>query len=141
LHQVTIEVAARANRPHQILALELAVERQLSLAVRVGDLVGAEIDWRRAFRVHPAQDRRAAKADPAALQIRETDRPGGPALGCHVGLQRAGLMRAELEIPVPDHGVHRQVKMRVNDEHGCRPSIWIDEQGIAGRTAPGAVSG
>ena len=121
-----VQVGSGADEPDDPLSLQLLVVGELPLCLGEGDLVGAEVDVA-VLAVVLARDHRGEdEPDLARPQIREPDRPRRPPLLGHplLALDAPRLVRAEGEIAIPHHGVHRQIEMSVDDEHGCS-SGWL----------------
>jgi len=91
---------------------------QLPPRLGVRDLRRPVIDLAIALRPHPRDQRRQAQRDLARPHLGKRDgsrRP--PLLGRHPRLGKTGLGNRLTEIPIPEHRVHRQIEMAIDDEH------------------------
>ncbi len=114
-----LQVGGGADHAHDPLSLELAVERELALRLGVGVVLRAEVDPAVQALVGAGEDGREDEAELAGPEIGDADSAGATTLGGHAlgPLNLARLMRAELEVAVPEHRIHSQIKVSINSEH------------------------
>src|SRR5215213_6156789 len=119
-HAPGVQVGSGADEPDDLLSLQLLVVGELSLRLGEGDLVGAEVDAAVLAVVFTRDHGSEDEPDLARPQIREADGSGCPSLLGHplLALDAPRLMRAEGQVPVPHHGVHGQIEVSVDYEHG-----------------------
>jgi hypothetical protein len=113
------EIGGGADHAHDALPLEFAIKGELALRLGVRVVLRAEVDPAVEALVGAGQDRREDEPEFAGAQIGDADGAGAAALRGHAlgALDLARLVRAELEVAIPEHGVHGQVKVSINSEH------------------------